>query len=844
MKYINLITVISLSAFAISCSSGSSSDSTMDANDASISGKVLGSYIQGALLCIDENENGRCDTTDTHTITSSSDGSYLLENLSAELFQKPIVVEVPQGATIVDPVSGATSTASTEYRLNYPPSSNDSRFISSLSTLVNSEYLKTNNLAAATESVTSKLNTFGVPVTSSTLLGNYVEVATASNATSSEVELYNVAKLAGETMQVVQESTADSPATNMAALFALVAEKVFETMDVIEQVASNNQTLIGETQAQTTVSSLAQNYDLSITAEDVTAAEELDNATFPIGTVDYVNVLNQKEESAPGTWKRVTYVRFNMPSQENELSVDEYRSQIPDTYEIGILDSTGTLILTNRFDDMNEDEAASKRTSYYFEDDNTVFSVWTIEDDHTAAVGDYSYVLCTQLCESTEGRIALDNASVAPYDNTIDVDNMSALTSILQNNLQVYTSDDGTFSSNDQQRIFVSQPSPSHGSTYRIAIGVDADSEGVPAEKTSVYTNQSLNAGKTIPQDWITSNKAFVASIQHRDAHQYRDISWIVTTDYQPITLEKRSSFAVDEIFDIYLGDYDLRYSNTANFREGLDSSFRFYLSEDNTLTSLHFEDVARNNIADICLPSDGIPSAQADLAEYGASHEDDGSSDYFVGCQNESLNSSFNLNGTDKSAQVSLRSSTDRRTGTKEILEVSVYLLQNDSNGQWGETSSVIDSMAYAVAGFADGSSQSYPMDLVKPSNSFADTGNAAVNVCSVDANNIRVSWTPPSGLLSDFQAGQLSVNLGIYGRAEDGTRLIENTIRTQIGATSTVVPKSLLSSSDGSVIDRFDIRAAIGDMSYYSWKHRTYWVKVWEQFTPAEVINAANCP
>ncbi len=796
-----------------------------------VNGSVLGSFVEGAIICIDENENARCDSTDTHRITSSADGSYTIEDLSDELFSKPIVVEVPMTANVVDPVTGETSPVSSEYRLSYPPSSDDNRFVSSLSTLVNSEFLKTSDLAEAKQAVAEKLSDAGVDVTSDTILENYVDTATQAGASDADVKVYNVAKLAGNAMQQAQETMAGSTTVDTNALLTLVAQAVFNTIDVIEEIARNNQTLITQTMATALVDDIALNNDLDISENDVENAAQLAALPFDLGSVDYVNILNYRDENITG-WQRDTAARFMMPTTTS-LTVDEYRAQIPGDYEVGLLDSTGTLIHTQRFDETSWDDTADTKMWYEFEENNTYFLMFSRTSSTDAPVGDYSFVLCTQQCSSTEGRLVLGSASVAPYNNDLDVGNLTNLADLQQNNLQVYTGADGAFSSDGNQRVFISSLAPPHGSSYRFHLGVDPDIDNNPASSRVKSFIDSVE-GFDIPQAWISEGKSFVARMEHRDKIQYKEMSWRSRSSYQPITVEERSSFAVDEIWGVYLADY----SSEDNFAEGRDSEFRFYLAEGNTLTNLHFEDDLGNTVATLCLPSD-IPGTQAELAVYGTYHHGTGADNYFSGCQNYNLIDEFGLNGNVWS-QIDLAGDTDWDTGSTEILDVNVYLQQNDSDATWGESGSVLDMMHYVVAEFTDGSIQKFAMGLPKPSHSFTNHGTPDVSVCSVDENNVRVSWTPPDWLLPEFEAGELSVKLGIYPQNLDKTWT-----RSQLGATSTTVSKLFLNSlsTDGTPIAGFTLRAAFTNKDYFNWSNATYQTKVWRDFTTSEVLEAASC-
>ncbi len=836
-------------AISISACGGGGSSSDDDASGRSVSGTVLGSYVQGAIVCIDENENARCDSTDTYRITSSANGAYSIKDLPDEVFSKPIVVEVPENARIIDPVSGVETEVSTRYSMSYPPSTDESRHVSSLSTLVHSEFLKTNDLDSAKEAVVGKLTNAGVPVSTDDVLGNYVEDATQSGASSSDIELYNAAKLAGNAMQQAQESTAGEASLDNEALLAAVAAAVFNVVDTIEEIASSNQTLIGQAQAEVLIDDLALSNDLEVTVEDIETAEEIASLDFNLGAIDYLNILNMKEESSPSQWQRVTYTRFRLPTPENTLSIEDYRDQIPQDYEIGLFDSNNTLLTTYRFDETQYDDTQVNRIHYDFENNNTIFAVWTQETQISADVGNYEFMLCTRSCSETEGRIKLGEASVTALDPDHDLDDYTRLVDIQENELEVYVSEDGAFSVDGERQVFVSQPALPHNHRYRVEIGVDADESGYPASTRSVYARYPFTPWETIPESWITDEKSFVVRLRHRDAVRYEDISWEARTNYRPLTLGMRDSFATS-IEDIYVVEYDMRHFDPESetpyadsFTEGVTFGLYYYLAGNNPLTSLQFADENEATLVDLCLSND-IPTTQSELAVYGEYHAGDGSEDYFEGCQNKSLYTSFGMSDTSKWSELWLGGTTDWETGTKEVLEVWLDLSQGDTDGEWNEPGNQFESLKYIVAGFQDGSTQQVEVDLNKPDHDFSiGHGTPGVAICSLDADNLHVSWTPPDWLQDDFDAGELSIELRIEPRDVNHSRLFRYRNRTQIGAASTVVPRTAIASTDGTVIDYFDFEARFIDQNFYRWKHDTFKVRIRDRFTASEISEAASC-
>jgi hypothetical protein len=89
MKSISALFVLTSALFLGACSSGSD-------DSVSLGGKIIDGYIQGATVCVDENNNGACDSGEPST-TSSADGSYSL-SYSGSIIGKHILAIVPIGA--------------------------------------------------------------------------------------------------------------------------------------------------------------------------------------------------------------------------------------------------------------------------------------------------------------------------------------------------------------------------------------------------------------------------------------------------------------------------------------------------------------------------------------------------------------------------------------------------------------------------------------------------------------------------------------------------------------------------------------------------------------------------
>ena len=67
-------------------------------------GVVVGSYFQGAKVCLDSNVNGVCDSSEAAT-TSDANGGYTLSGSGS-----PVVAEIGTDAKRYDPATGSRTT--------------------------------------------------------------------------------------------------------------------------------------------------------------------------------------------------------------------------------------------------------------------------------------------------------------------------------------------------------------------------------------------------------------------------------------------------------------------------------------------------------------------------------------------------------------------------------------------------------------------------------------------------------------------------------------------------------------------------------------------------------------
>ena len=96
-RALRLLPLTALVAASMSACGGSDSNSSASA---STSGVVTGSYFENAKVCIDANNNGKCDAGETSTRTDKN-GAYTLSGTG------PITVEIGTDAFRNDPDTGA-----------------------------------------------------------------------------------------------------------------------------------------------------------------------------------------------------------------------------------------------------------------------------------------------------------------------------------------------------------------------------------------------------------------------------------------------------------------------------------------------------------------------------------------------------------------------------------------------------------------------------------------------------------------------------------------------------------------------------------------------------------------
>ena len=209
-----------------------------------ITGRVADGYLQGALVCVDLNENRACDDDEPSAI-SGEGGTYEIER-TAETEGKPIVADVPPTAIDED----TNEPIGKELVLSAPAEKPD--FISPITTLVHQE-LEDNPALDVDEAEASVKEELGLGDDEDTsLFTDYVEQSRDENAERPEQfqYLHQTAQIVARMMQEIQdtiEEAVTSEGVDLAgdkdtrkALQRLLREQVREMLPEITRAVSDS----------------------------------------------------------------------------------------------------------------------------------------------------------------------------------------------------------------------------------------------------------------------------------------------------------------------------------------------------------------------------------------------------------------------------------------------------------------------------------------------------------------------------------------------------------------------------------------------------------------------------
>jgi hypothetical protein len=201
-------------------------------------------------------------------------------------------------------------------------------------------------------------------------------------------------------------------------------------------------------------------------------------------------------------------------------------------------------------------------------------------------------------------------------------------------------------------------------------------------------------------------------------------------------------------------------------------------------------------------------------------------------------------IDGKYQKVDIKLQPRSDSRLGN--YLYFNMHVRKLNTNNVWGEDNPKIDGLKYMVVTFTDGSTQQIPLNLVKPTHDLSGGHSSPdISICTIDAYNKRINWTPPSWLQSEYDAGKLSLKINLASYNDDWDTVGELEYTTQIGASKSIIaPYALrnitLNNPD---INRFSIAVEMSD-EYFEHDDDTYIVHIRKNnLTRAQVLEASAC-
>lgn len=220
-----------VSLFALAgCGGGSSSSSGTPSTPTttSISGVVADGYLVGAKVCLDKNNNKKCDADEPSAITAAG-GAYSLNVTEGDQTRYPVLVEVT--ATVTDE---QRPTSPKGYILTSPVGYY--QFVSPLTTLIQNQVENTGLTPVVAEATLR--NQLGA---SSSLFDDFKPGS--ANATAEQKLVYSVAKVIADTIatnKAAIETAVGASNTTVNAVVNLVVQQVMQQLPtVLQQVQSN-----------------------------------------------------------------------------------------------------------------------------------------------------------------------------------------------------------------------------------------------------------------------------------------------------------------------------------------------------------------------------------------------------------------------------------------------------------------------------------------------------------------------------------------------------------------------------------------------------------------------------
>jgi len=296
--------------------SSSSSDGGVDggggstgADSISFSGRVADGYLNGATVCLDINENKKCDASDPSTTSVAGGAFSITDATQAQRDKYPLLVEIVVGSTIDEDNKGIT--------LNKPltlaaPAGYD--FISPLSTMVQNEVEAGVPAADAEKIVQRKLGT-ELGLDEDYIAGK----ATGDNAEEYE-KLHQVAQVTARVISENMETLADAAKENNISVDDLISAIVDEVFDALAEITVQ-------------VEAVAADENTSFDPDALATTVDNEFVDLDAGNIDAVVDQNEAEEAATSIDMNALLLNQALYTFETELD-DDYQGSFSAYYSL------------------------------------------------------------------------------------------------------------------------------------------------------------------------------------------------------------------------------------------------------------------------------------------------------------------------------------------------------------------------------------------------------------------------------------------------------------------------------------------------------------------------------
>lgn len=228
--------------FLAGCGGGSSGDFIGDDDSGFVTGTVADGYIQGAIVCLDRNQNMQCDPYEP-TATTDEQGRFTLEG--EDLYRYPILAVIPPAAIDMDNPGVAIGK---EFILSAPAGRPE--FVSPLTTLVRKKVDETGlTPASAAELVAAELNIDDAEDVFSDYIARKTKEADEDIREKYE-SIHRYAQLIADAYIALHSQILEAidtanlgQTTEMTTIANLIADKVLAELATIRQQVENNREL-------------------------------------------------------------------------------------------------------------------------------------------------------------------------------------------------------------------------------------------------------------------------------------------------------------------------------------------------------------------------------------------------------------------------------------------------------------------------------------------------------------------------------------------------------------------------------------------------------------------------